>query len=192
MGIPNPLNIADDLKSDCTTYSSNKIENLISVATELPTPAAGDAGKVLTVNSDSDGYELDVIPAELPTPAAGDAGKVLSVNASENGYELESLASVANTGSYTDLIDKPTILAIGSVNITGTTSGYGNLANDGIAISVGHPFLSDVTSTEAIVTFYLNAAGTHYIPHVTDPKGDIIANTEVTMTVYYIIFNKED
>ena len=93
MGIPNPLNIADDLKSDCTTYSSNKIENLISVATELPTPTAGDAGKVLTVNGDSDGYELDVIPAELPTPAEGDAGKVLTVNAGADGYELDTPVS---------------------------------------------------------------------------------------------------
>lgn len=86
MGIPNPLNIADDLKSDCTTYSSNKIENLISTETELPTPAAGDAGKVLTVNGDSDGYELDVIPSELPVISEGDAGKVLGV--SDDAYAL--------------------------------------------------------------------------------------------------------
>ena len=123
---------------------------------------------------------------ELPIPEAGDAGKVLAVNAAEDGYELDALATVATTGSYTDLSNKPTIPTIGSVDITATTSGYGNLANDGIPISVGHPFLAKVTSTEAIVTFYLNAAGTHYIPHVIDGKGDIIANTEVTMTVYYI------
>lgn len=60
MAIPNPNpNIADGIKSDNKTYSSNKIESLIKTATELPTPEAGDAGKVLTVNSDSDGYELD-------------------------------------------------------------------------------------------------------------------------------------
>ena len=56
MAIPNPNpNIADGVKSDVTTYSSNKIESLISAATELPIPAAGDEGKVLTVNSDHDG-----------------------------------------------------------------------------------------------------------------------------------------
>ena len=60
MAIPNPNpNIADGIKSDNKTYSSNKIESLIKTATELPIPEAGDAGKVLTVNSDSDGYELD-------------------------------------------------------------------------------------------------------------------------------------
>lgn len=60
MAIPNPNpNIADGIKCDNKTYSSNKIESLISTATELPVPEAGDAGKVLTVNSDADGYELD-------------------------------------------------------------------------------------------------------------------------------------
>lgn len=62
MAIPNPNpNIADGIKSDNKTYSSNKIESLISAATELPTPEEGDAGKVLAVNSDEDGYELTSI-----------------------------------------------------------------------------------------------------------------------------------
>lgn len=60
MAIPNPNpNIADGIKCDNKTYSSNKIESLISAATELPIPEAGDAGKVLTVNAAEDGYELD-------------------------------------------------------------------------------------------------------------------------------------
>lgn len=60
MSIPNPNpNIADGIKSDNKTYSSNKIESLIKTATELPTPAAGDEGKVLTVNSGATGYDLE-------------------------------------------------------------------------------------------------------------------------------------
>ena len=60
MAIPNPNpNIADGVKCDNKTYSSNKIESLISSATELPIPEAGDAGKVLTVNAAEDGYELE-------------------------------------------------------------------------------------------------------------------------------------
>lgn len=89
MAIPNPNpNIADGIKSDNKTYSSNKIESLIQTATELPIPEAGDAGKVLTVNSDADGYELDTIPSELPTPEAGDAGKLVAVN-EDLGYTLD-------------------------------------------------------------------------------------------------------
>ena len=91
MAIPNPYpNIADDVKSDVTTYSSNKIESLISAATELPIPAAGDEGKVLTVNAGATGYELDAIPSELPATELSDAGKVLAVNAAGDGYELDT------------------------------------------------------------------------------------------------------
>ena len=88
MSIPNPNpNIADGKKCDNKTYSSNKIEELITTATELPTPEAGDVSKVLTVNEDL-GYELDDVPSELPTPEAGDVGKVLTVN-EDLGYELD-------------------------------------------------------------------------------------------------------
>ena len=67
MAIPNPNpNIADGIKCDNKTYSSNKIESLIQGATELPIPAAGDAGKALVVNSDEDGYELETL-ADVPT-----------------------------------------------------------------------------------------------------------------------------
>lgn len=81
MAIPNPNpNIADGIKSDNKTYSSNKIESLIKTATELPIPEAGDAGKVLTVNSDSDGYELDtpVAPESIIDDSEAAADSVYS------------------------------------------------------------------------------------------------------------------
>lgn len=94
MAIPNPNpNIADGIKSDNKTYSSNKIESLIKTATELPIPEAGDAGKVLTVNSDLE-YDLESVPSEVPTPAAGDAGKVLTVNAGATDYELDTPVTI--------------------------------------------------------------------------------------------------
>lgn len=91
MAIPNPNpNIADGIKSDNKTYSSNKIEDLISKATELPTPEAGDAGKVLTVN-DELGYDLETAPGDrLPETALADAGKVVTVNAAGTAYELDT------------------------------------------------------------------------------------------------------
>lgn len=81
MAIPNPNpNIADGIKCDNKTYSSNKIESLISTATELPIPEAGDAGKVLTVNATEDGYELDtpVAPTSIIDDSASAADTVYS------------------------------------------------------------------------------------------------------------------
>lgn len=99
MAIPNPNpNIEDGKKCDNKTYSSNKIEALVAAATELPTPESGDAGKVLTVNSDSDGYELDNVGG-IPSIAAGDAGKVITVNAGETAYELEAPLAIDDSAA---------------------------------------------------------------------------------------------
>lgn len=110
MAIPNPNpNIADGIKSDNKTYSSNKIESLIKTATELPIPEAGDAGKVLTVNSDSDGYELDtpVAPESIIDDEASAADSVYSsskVDTLLNGKQDASTAlkCVIIQGTLTD------------------------------------------------------------------------------------------
>ena len=104
MAIPNPSpNIADGVKSDVTTYSSNKIESLISTATELPIPEAGDAGKVLTVNGDADGYELDtpVDPTSIIDDSAADDDTVFSSS------KIAELFGGFTTGSTT--IQNPTV-----------------------------------------------------------------------------------
>lgn len=57
----------------------------IIVPQELPTPAAADIGKIVSVVSDGDEgaeYGLETIPSEVPTPTVADSGKVISVNAS--------------------------------------------------------------------------------------------------------------
>lgn len=54
-------------------------------SSDLPTPTAADAGKVLTVD-ETGAYELGDVDA-LPAISAGDAGKVLTVNAGETGAE---------------------------------------------------------------------------------------------------------
>lgn len=118
MAIPNPNpNIEDGKKCDNKTYSSNKIESLVAAATELPTPEAGDAGKVLTVNAAEDGYELDNVGG-IPSIESGDAGKVITVNEDADGYELDELATVATSGSYNDLTDKPTIGSVVSGDVS--------------------------------------------------------------------------
>lgn len=67
----------------------------IIVPQELPTPAAADIGKIVSVVSDGDEgaeYGLETIPTEVPVPAVADSGKVISVNASGE-YELKTPAS---------------------------------------------------------------------------------------------------
>ena len=87
MAIPNPNpNIADGMKCDNKTYSSNKIEDLVSAAggddPRIPDAEVADIGKVLGIVSDgASGAEYDAvsIPNEVPSPAVGDIGKVLGV-----------------------------------------------------------------------------------------------------------------
>ena len=66
----------DDSEASATkTYSSSKIESLIP-DNELPTPAVGDIGKVVSVVSDGDeGAEY-----ALETPASGGGDFVLTLN----------------------------------------------------------------------------------------------------------------
>lgn len=112
MAIPNPNpNIADGIKSDNKTYSSNKIESLIKTATELPIPEAGDAGKVLTVNSDSDGYELDYAGHDIIDDNTASSDTVYSSSKVDSLLSSKAntadLATVSTTGDYDDLLDKP-------------------------------------------------------------------------------------
>ena len=124
MAIPNPNpNIADGIKSDNKTYSSNKIESLIKTATELPIPEAGDAGKVLTVNSDSDGYELDNVGG-IPSIESGDAGKVITVNAGETAYELDSLPDLTvYQTKEDDSLQTTADTVVGAINEVNTAIG---------------------------------------------------------------------
>lgn len=117
MAIPNPNpNIADGIKCDNKTYSSNKIEALISTATELPTPEEGDEGKLVAVNDDL-GYTLDAPPV---IPVIG-------------SYSTEAIKfsdvtwTASGNGKYYTTIDLDSVLPEGVSIIGATCSGWSNL-----------------------------------------------------------------
>ena len=117
MSIPNPNpNIADGIKSDNKTYSSNKIESLISAATELPIPEAGDAGKVLTVNAGADGFKLD-------TPV--DPASVLNTGYTEDASSESITVPASTITTATDITVTETGIYLLTVfaKFKGTTSG---------------------------------------------------------------------
>ena len=64
-------------------------------ANEVPKPAgSSDAGKVVTVNEDGDGFELSDVDPGLPEiSGVSDAGKVVSVNSAGSSYELTTPSS---------------------------------------------------------------------------------------------------
>lgn len=116
--------IDDEEASETKTYSSTKIESLIP-ENELPTPAAADIGKVVSVVTDGDEgaeYALELPENELPTPAVGDIGKVVSVvSDGESGAEY-SLETPASGGGEPTIMAQITSIS-GSVS-TSFMSGY--------------------------------------------------------------------
>ena len=157
MAIPNPNpNIADGISCDNKTYSSNKIEALISTATELPIPEAGDAGKVLAVNSDEDGYELT-------TPLS--ASDVSTAISTALGGILKKTSITATTSANGNII-QPFPIATGVVVSAVRTD------DDAIVI----PYI-DASSTGTNYMFNVCAVTSGHAP---------IAATEVTIDIYYL------
>lgn len=140
MAIPNPNpNIADGIKSDNKTYSSNKIESLIKTATDLPIPEAGDAGKVLTVNAAEDGYELDYAGHDLIDDNTASSDTVYS--SSKVDDLLSGKASASDLTTLSGLVSAMNIESVTRVAATVTTGNSGNIAlpyqNDGFTYIVG-------------------------------------------------------
>ena len=139
MAIPNPNpNIADGLKCDNKTYSSNKIESLIK-SSQIPVIGEGDEGKVVTVGSD--GYELDtpVAPESIIDDSASAADTVYS--SSKVDDLLSDKASASDFATLSGLVSAMNIESVTRVAATATTGNSGNIAlpyqNDGFTYIVG-------------------------------------------------------
>ena len=74
------------------------------IGQKWPVMVASDAGKVLVVNTDEDGFDLAALAASLPSVTTGDALKVVRVNAAEDGYELavpgQSMTLLTQTAAF--------------------------------------------------------------------------------------------
>lgn len=84
----------------------------IIIPQELPTPAAADIGKIVSVVSDGDEgaeYSLEDAPTEVPTPTASKKGQIISVNSSgdyaltkPSAYAFELKKDGTNTYKFGD------------------------------------------------------------------------------------------
>lgn len=211
MAIPNPNpNIADYQKCDNKTYSSNKIESLITMATELPIPAEGDAGKVLTVNAGATGYELDT-PVAIDDSATS-ASTTYSSSKIESEIpttsdietiadtEIEDYLSLSTTekkiGKYgnDDLYEKvvtlgalPSVTGIGieySLGITGVDKiiDYSLVVSDG-SNYINLPFYS--STIEYVITGYLEKKSDNSIVAVIAVGMDRSSYTDNKVIVRY-------
>ena len=86
---------------------ANRLEYFLQkAATELPKPAAGDAGKVLTVNENSDGVEwveknsITVTYANLTGTTVGSSFYIAVPNTREPGPDVEYVDYINNDFNY--------------------------------------------------------------------------------------------
>lgn len=152
--------------------TSDGVAKAISGSGSVPTPAAGDDGKVLTANDGSYAWaeptgteysagtgitiseENEIAVTEAISNGAA-AGATAVQPAALNDYALSSsLATVATSGSYADLSNKPSIPAAQVNSDWNAVSGVSQILNK--------PSLATVATTGA----YSDLSGTPTIPTV--------------------------
>ena len=88
----NPAVRVEEILDGADIEPATRLEYFMKkAANEVPKPAgSSDAGKVVTVNEDGDGYELGEIPSGLPEFTSADNGKVLTIDEGEPKWEAVS------------------------------------------------------------------------------------------------------
>jgi hypothetical protein len=83
----NPAVRVEEILDGADIEPATRLEYFMKkAANEVPKPAGStDAGKVVTVNEDGDGFELVEPPSGLPEYTSADKGKVLTIVEGESG-----------------------------------------------------------------------------------------------------------
>ena len=127
MAIPNPNpNIADGIKSDNKTYSSNKIESLIT-SSQIPVIGEGDEGKVVTVGDDCYELKTPVAPESIIDDSAAAADTVYSSSKIDTllSEKQDTLSVTMESGSYAaGLMENDSALSIITYGKVLVISGY--------------------------------------------------------------------
>ena len=142
------------------------IENADQLGSKLPEPAAGDAGKVLGVlNSDGDvGWVVDQSGTFTQVQADWNESDSSQVSYIQN---KPNLATVATSGSYADLSNKPTIPAAQVNSDWNAVSGAAQILNKPTIPTVAQSY--NALSTDAMSGTAVAEAisGTGQVPSVT-------------------------
>ena len=146
-----------------------------------------DKPSIPTKTSELDNDSGFITNANIPTKTSdlnNDSGFITNTVDNLTNYPLSSsLATVATSGSYTDLINKPTIPVIKSTNVSGSPDNNGFIASglnlNNIVLGVGG------TSTSGFFTPYIDIANTR-ITIKCETWNRTAITTSVSFTVYYI------
>ena len=125
------------------------------------------------------------------TPVSfGNPNAVLVVNSSSNGLAYAQLATVALTGSYNDLTNKPSNIAIPTLATVATTGSYADLANKPVfSVVATSGNFNDLTNKPVLATVAVSGNYNSLINRPTIPTIPNLA-TVATSGSYVDLINK--
>ena len=170
-----------NVNQDNTEFNVRNVETEITIQSiglkgvdGVGVPAGGGTGQVLAKNSSTD-YDtewVDVVPdavssvngqtgvvvldaADIGADAAGSASNALSQANDYTDEQIGDLATVASTGSYNDLLNKPTIPTVPVTSVNGEV-GDVVLTSDDVADTASNRYTND-----SDITRLANTSGTN-------------------------------